>query len=68
MQISAWPSANADALDIVFIDIHLGDTAAEGMGLGLWLAKYIIERHGGTLELDQTHQPGARFVLRLTLN
>ena len=37
----------------------------EGMGLGLWLARYIVERHAGTLVLDEGHTPGARFVMRL---
>ena len=37
----------------------------QGLGLGLWLAHYIVERHGGQLELDRQHAPGARFVMRL---
>ncbi len=36
-----------------------------GTGLGLAIAREIIERHGGTVELDTTHHPGARFVLTL---
>ncbi len=40
-------------------------TKTEGMGLGLWLARHIADRHGGELTLDENHVPGARFVMRL---
>lgn len=36
-----------------------------GMGVGLWLARYIVERHGGYIMLDEKHCPGARFLLQL---
>ena len=36
-----------------------------GMGVGLWLARYIVERYRGDLFLDASHRQGARFVLRL---
>jgi signal transduction histidine kinase len=38
-----------------------------GTGLGLAITRDIIERHGGTAEVDQAHQGGARLVLRLPL-
>jgi C4-dicarboxylate-specific signal transduction histidine kinase len=38
---------------------------ANGMGLGLWLARYLVERQGGQLSLIKSHQIGARFELRL---
>lgn len=38
-----------------------------GMGVGLWLARYIVARHGGAMELDAQCETGARFVLRLPL-
>lgn len=40
---------------------------AGGSGLGLAIAREIIERHGGTVELDPTHSPGAKFVITLPL-
>ncbi len=36
-----------------------------GSGLGLAIARSIIERHGGTLQLDPSVFPGARFVVKI---
>jgi len=36
-----------------------------GMGLGLAIAKEIIETHGGTITLADSDQPGTMFVIRL---
>ena len=37
---------------------------ANGMGLGLWLSRYILEKHGGSIELDSS-TPGARFLINI---
>lgn len=42
-----------------------GMREAEGMGLGLWLASYVVERLGGHIRLDDTVARGARFVVEL---
>lgn len=34
-----------------------------GNGMGLWTVKQIVERHGGSVELDTRYQGGARFVV-----
>jgi signal transduction histidine kinase len=34
-----------------------------GAGLGLSIAREVVERHGGTIELDPRPGPGARFVI-----
>jgi C4-dicarboxylate-specific signal transduction histidine kinase len=39
----------------------------DGMGLGLWLARYLVERHGGTLQSIVTPSGGACFELRVPL-
>jgi signal transduction histidine kinase len=44
----------------------LSSNKAEGMGIGLWLARFIVERHSGTLKLDESFEQGARFVIYLT--
>ncbi len=36
-----------------------------GTGLGLPIARQIIERHGGRIELDSTVGEGTRFIIRL---
>ena len=37
----------------------------QGMGVGLWLARYIVERHDGKITLDETFGRGARFMVQL---
>lgn len=47
---------------------RLDEARAEGtggVGLGLAIARDIAERHGGSLTLDSTGDPGAAFELRL---
>lgn len=43
----------------------LQTTKEQGMGLGLWLSRYIAERHGGSIRLEEEAGPGACFVVRL---
>jgi len=39
-----------------------------GLGLGLWLSRHIVERHGGSIELQPSADvPGAAFRVRLSL-
>ncbi len=39
-------------------------TKSEGMGVGLWLSRAIMENHGGHLILEQNPQCGARFLMQ----
>jgi signal transduction histidine kinase len=43
----------------------LSSTKGSGMGLGLWLCKHIISRHGGVIRCEASSDDGAKFVFQL---
>ena len=43
----------------------LSSTKGSGMGLGLWLCKHIISRHGGSIRYEASSNGGAKFVFQL---
>lgn len=38
-----------------------------GSGLGLWLSRYIVERHNGSIQATQSALGGARFIIVLPI-
>ncbi len=52
-----------DARDQLFDPLF--STKAKGTGLGLTVCQQIVERHGGTIELANSDQNGASFLIRL---
>ncbi|NPC82477.1 HAMP domain-containing histidine kinase, partial [Pyxidicoccus fallax] len=38
-----------------------------GLGVGLWMARVIVEAHGGALSVEDTPGGGATFVVELPL-
>jgi signal transduction histidine kinase len=46
----------------------LSSTKNSGMGLGLWLCKHIISRHGGKIWLDENSGKGAKFSIWLPIS
>lgn len=47
----------------IFDRFHRAGGEGQGMGLGLWIAKSIVERHGGHIQVSTGRQGGARFTL-----
>lgn len=47
----------------VFQRLHRDETVYPGTGIGLALAKRIVESHDGVIALDTAYQQGARFVV-----
>lgn len=43
----------------------LSSTKGSGMGLGLWLCKHIISRHGGSIWFESNAGGGAKFIFLL---
>jgi two-component system OmpR family sensor kinase len=58
------PGIAAHAAPSLFERFHRGpDASHAGAGLGLAIAKSIMERQGGRLSLDTNAARGARFVM-----
>ena len=43
------------------------DSRVTGFGLGLAISKWIMDAHGGSIEVDSQEGQGSRFTVRLTL-
>ncbi|MFE9427418.1 ATP-binding protein [Kitasatospora sp. NPDC006697] len=54
----------ADKVFVIFQRLHTRD-AYQGNGIGLAICKKIVEFHGGAIDVDQDHSPGARITFTL---
>lgn len=62
------PAAEHDRVFERFARLDDARSAATGgAGLGLAIAREIVERHDGSIVIDPDHQPGTRVVIRLPL-
>jgi two-component system, LuxR family, sensor kinase FixL len=57
------PGVSAEIAQCLFEPF--GTSKRNGMGLGLWLSRELVDRHGGRIWWDPAAVVGARFVFRL---
>ena len=75
-QVEAWvedegPGVPESDVGTVFERFRRGTDAEPepgGLGLGLWIVKSVIERHGGTIMVQRTPQQRTRFSLTLPIH
>jgi two-component system, OmpR family, sensor kinase len=60
------PGIPSDLMPRLFQRFALGSDSA-GLGLGLYVARGIVEAHAGSIEVDSSPGRGARFTLRLPM-
>jgi len=53
-----------DVLPILFGPFRRGDRSPNGLGLGLYIVREIIRRHGGTIDVRSSSDAGTTFVSR----
>ena len=60
-----------DELPHIFEKHFRGRIAAEkaidGVGIGLTIAKHVVEQHGGTISVESTPGEGSTFTIRLPI-
>src|SRR5215467_4452554 len=61
------PAAERERVFERFVRLDPARSAKSGAGLGLPIARWIAEEHGGTLTVEQSDEGGCRFVARLPL-
>jgi signal transduction histidine kinase len=74
-QIELWvedegPGVPGSSAGVIFERFQRGlgtEPEAPGLGLGLWIVKSILERHGGSIRVERTGEARTRFVLCLPL-
>jgi signal transduction histidine kinase len=59
------PGIPADERAKIFEPFHRTSNAAPGVGLGLHIAREIVQLHGGTLTLETPADGGSRFVVTM---
>ena len=60
------PGIPQDKAEFVFEKFTKLDMFTEGLGLGLFLCRRVVELLGGNLTLDSQYSDGSRFILELS--
>lgn len=63
--IDEGKGVSVEPTDRIFEPFVTTRDASESAGLGLWAARRLMVRHGGTLAVDQAFPAGAVFTMRL---
>jgi signal transduction histidine kinase len=53
-----------DVLPVLFGPFRRGDRSPNGLGLGLYIVREVIRRHGGSIEVRSSRDAGTTFVSR----
>jgi signal transduction histidine kinase len=61
----AGPGIPSSQSASIFDQFHRAAPGSKGMGLGLWIVKSIVERHGGSVHASPAAGGGARFTVNL---
>jgi len=61
------PGIPPDKAEFIFEKFTKIDMFTEGLGLGLFLCRRVVQLMGGSLTLDSKYTGGSRFVLKLSL-
>ena len=63
--IDEGKGVSVEPLEQIFEPFVTTHNAGESAGLGLWAARQLMVRHGGTLNVDRAFPAGAVFTMRL---
>jgi signal transduction histidine kinase len=53
-----------EVLPVLFEPFRRGDRSPNGLGLGLYIVREVIRRHGGSIEVRSSREAGTTFVSR----
>ena len=62
------PGVPEDLKERIFEPFVTGGISTRGVGLGLSIVRSVVEAMGGTIEVENRPEGGARFVMRFPLN